>query len=260
MSHAADHDAPMDTPDWVRDAVFYQIFPDRFARSPRLPKPASLEPWEAPPMWRGYKGGDLYGVVEHLDHIEALGANAFYLTPIFQAASNHRYNTHDYYQVDPLLGGLPAFRELLVQMTYPGAPCVYYGDEIGLTGGHDPLNRQGLPWRRPESWNRELFAYTRRLIELRKQHAALRRGAYQTLYARDGVYVFARELSSERFVIALNVNRSPITLTFATAAFPHLRGEFHDALSECSAHADAREFTGPELPARSGAVFQWRRV
>ena len=103
----------MDTPDWVRDAVFYQIFPDRFARSLRLPKPDYLEDWDAPPTLRGYKGGDLYGIVEHLDHIQSLGANALYLTPIFQAASNHRYNTHDYYQVDPLLGGTPALRELL---------------------------------------------------------------------------------------------------------------------------------------------------
>src|SRR5262245_46874140 len=103
----------MYTPDWVRDAVFYQIFPDRFACSSRLQTPDTLEAWDATPTWRSYKGGDLYGVVEHLDHIQTLGANALYLTPIFQAASNHRYNTHDYYQVDPLLGGLPALRELL---------------------------------------------------------------------------------------------------------------------------------------------------
>src|SRR5262245_58944324 len=103
----------MSPPDWVRDAVFYQIFPDRFARSTRLVKPDHLEDWDAVPTFRGYKGGDLYGIIEHLDHIETLGANALYLTPIFQAASNHRYNTHDYYQVDPMLGGTQALRELL---------------------------------------------------------------------------------------------------------------------------------------------------
>jgi len=414
----------MDTPDWVRDAIFYQIFPDRFARSAHLTKPKYLEDWDALPTSRGYKGGDLYGIVEHLDHIQTLGANALYLTPIFRAASNHRYNTHDYYQVDPLLGGTPALRELLdschargmrvildgvfnhagrgffqfhdllengpdspyrdwfhihsfplnayeprrglgysawwniaslpkfntttpavreflwgvathwlefgidgwrldtpseiddntfwqefrrrcravnpeaylvgeiwgdgtrwlqgdqfdavmyyaltrvifgfvaadslnheeihkgaykkitplsaeefaaaikhlqrqyhpevtavqftllgshdparaltvmgedksalrlallFQMTYPGAPCVYYGDEIGLTGGHDPLNRGSMPWQKPETWNHELFEYTRRLIHLRREHAALRRGSYQELYAGDGVYAF----------------------------------------------------------------------
>ncbi|MEO8611263.1 MAG: glycoside hydrolase family 13 protein [Chloroflexota bacterium] len=100
------------TPEWVKDAVFYQIFPDRFAKSARLQKPTNLETWDSPPTPQGYKGGDLYGVIEHLDHIQDLGVNAIYFTPIFQSACNHRYHTHDYYQVDPLLGGNPAFYEL----------------------------------------------------------------------------------------------------------------------------------------------------
>jgi neopullulanase len=101
------------TPRWVRDAVFYQIFPDRFARSGRVPAPGPLEPWDAPPTHHGFKGGDLYGIAEHLDHIQALGASAIYLNPIFQSASNHRYHTYDYLAVDPLLGGNAALRELI---------------------------------------------------------------------------------------------------------------------------------------------------
>src|SRR6185503_6206862 len=58
---------------------------------------------------------DLLGVVEHLDHILELGATAIYFTPFFQSASNHRYHTHDYYQVDPLLGGNAAFDALLAE-------------------------------------------------------------------------------------------------------------------------------------------------
>jgi cyclomaltodextrinase / maltogenic alpha-amylase / neopullulanase len=104
---------PIDTPDWVRDAVFYQIFPDRFAISDRVPKPGPLEPWDAPPTWHGFKGGDLLGVVERLDYLQALGITALYLTPVFASASNHRYHTYDYFQVDPLLGGEAALRELL---------------------------------------------------------------------------------------------------------------------------------------------------
>ena len=102
-----------ETPAWVRDAVFYQVFPDRFASSDRVPKPGPLESWDSPPTNYGFKGGDLLGVVEHLDHIAAVGANALYLTPIFQSASNHRYHTYDYLTVDPLLGGDAALRELL---------------------------------------------------------------------------------------------------------------------------------------------------
>jgi cyclomaltodextrinase len=102
-----------DTPDWVRDAVFYQVFPDRFAASPGVPKPGPLEAWDAPPTIHGFKGGDLLGVAERLDHVVSLGANAIYLTPVFQSASNHRYHTYDYLTVDPLLGGDAALRVLL---------------------------------------------------------------------------------------------------------------------------------------------------
>ena len=101
------------TPDWVKDAVFYQIFPDRFAKSERVPKPSNLEPWDSPPTAYGFKGGDLLGVAERLDYLQELGITAIYFNPIFQSAANHRYHTHDYYQVDPILGGNEAFRELL---------------------------------------------------------------------------------------------------------------------------------------------------
>lgn len=105
------------TPDWVKHAVFYQIFPDRFARTQRRPLPPTmevpLEPWESAPTGSGYKGGDLWGVAENLDYLQNLGVDAIYFTPIFQSASNHRYHTHDYYQVDPLLGGNDAFADLL---------------------------------------------------------------------------------------------------------------------------------------------------
>ena len=103
----------VETPAWVRDAIFYQIFPDRFASSPRVVKPGPLEPWDAPPTVHGFKGGDLLGVAEHLDHLERLGVNAIYFNPVFASASNHRYHTYDYLQVDPLLGGDDALRELL---------------------------------------------------------------------------------------------------------------------------------------------------
>ncbi|MBN1854832.1 MAG: glycoside hydrolase family 13 protein, partial [Pirellulales bacterium] len=100
-------------PAWAKDAVFYQIFPDRFARSDRLAKPANLSSWNSAPTQTGYHGGDLLGIVDHLDYLVDLGINAIYLTPIFQSACNHRYHTHDYQQVDPLLGGNQALRELI---------------------------------------------------------------------------------------------------------------------------------------------------
>jgi len=100
-------------PAWVRDAVFYQVFPDRFARSSRLVQPGPLEAWDAPPTAHGFKGGDLLGIVGHLDELADLGVTALYLTPVFSSASNHRYHTFDYLAVDPILGGTAALRELV---------------------------------------------------------------------------------------------------------------------------------------------------
>jgi len=124
----------VDTPDWVADAVFYQIFPDRFAKSDTLEKPSGIEPWDTDPTTYGYKGGDLIGIVEHLDHIVDLGATAIYLNPIFQSASNHRYHTHDYFKVDPLLGGDEAFDAFL-------AACKERGLRVILDGVFNHASR-----------------------------------------------------------------------------------------------------------------------
>lgn len=108
------------TPEWVKDAVFYQIFPDRFAHRKSAfglngypARPTNLQPWGANPTRHGFMGGDLLGIIDHLDYLADLGINALYLNPIFASASNHRYHAHDYYQVDPILGGNRAFFEFL---------------------------------------------------------------------------------------------------------------------------------------------------
>lgn len=74
---------------------------------------ARLEAWDAPPTHWGYKGGDLWGVIDKLDHLVELGINAIWFNPIFQSASNHRYHTHDYFRIDPLLGGDEAFDAMI---------------------------------------------------------------------------------------------------------------------------------------------------
>jgi len=429
------------TPEWVRDAVFYQIFPDRFATSRSVPKPKHLDLWGSPPTYHGYQGGDLIGVVEHLDYLCELGITALYFTPVFQSASNHRYHTHDYDKVDPMLGGNAALRRLLdeahargirvvldgvfnhasrgffqfhdimengpnsayldwftikgfplnaydkqkplnyqawwglpalpkfrtdcpevreflwgvgckwiefgidgwrldvpneiddesfwrefrtrirqanpeayivgevwndaqrwlkgdmwdavmnyqltrvciaffigesvkeddlrktslhpagpstaeafrhsverlldlyhpnvsgamlnllsshdmarfltlargdksalklattFQMTYLGAPSVYYGDEIGMSGGHDPANRGAFPWHKKETWDTELLHEFQRLIALRHERPALRRGSFRFLWARDGVIAVSRQLAKETLIAVFNANR-----------------------------------------------------
>ena len=114
-------------PDWVQDSIFYQIFPDRFAHSLTVAKPSGLQEWGSPPTVHGYMGGDLVGVVERLDYLCDLGINALYFTPIFQSASNHRYHTHDYEKVDPMLGGNAALRRLIDEAHERGIRVVLDG-------------------------------------------------------------------------------------------------------------------------------------
>lgn len=112
-------------PDWGRNAVVYQIFPDRFARSAaagQRPTPG----WAMPAHWQDAPihgrlpeealqlyGGDLDGITEHLDHVARLGADTIYLTPCFPAESNHRYNASTFDRIDPLLGGDEAMERLI---------------------------------------------------------------------------------------------------------------------------------------------------
>jgi len=111
-----------DNPEWIKSSVFYQIFPDRFARSGKVdvvPEWAYPREWDLLPRGRSkftgqeLYGGDLYGVAEHLDHVNALGVNGIYFTPMFPSRSNHRYDATSFDSIDPVLGGDKAFLELL---------------------------------------------------------------------------------------------------------------------------------------------------
>ena len=131
-------------PDWVQDAIFYQIFPDRFAKSERNPAgKLPFESWDSPPTGHGFKGGDLYGVAEKLDYLKDLGITALYLNPIFASASNHRYHAFDYYTVDPLLGGNEAFKFLLDEAHKKDIRIVLDRGAECHTGGHSGDQAQG---------------------------------------------------------------------------------------------------------------------
>ena len=129
-------------PAWLHESVMYQVFPDRFARSAQ----ADLHPtpdWAIPAEWdtpvdpvmpgraQQFYGGDLPGVVEHLDHLVELGVNLLYLTPVFPAASNHRYDASSFLRIDPLLGGDEAYARLIDEAHARGIRVI--GD---LTSNH----------------------------------------------------------------------------------------------------------------------------
>ena len=100
-------------PSWVKDAIFYQIFPDRFCKSEKYKAIGKFVPWNSRPTRENMFGGNLAGITNKLKYIKSLGANTLYLCPIFKSNSNHRYHTVDYFEIDPVLGTLKDFDNLV---------------------------------------------------------------------------------------------------------------------------------------------------
>ncbi len=102
-------------PDWVRHTIWYQIFPERFANGDKDNDPVGVKPWRSDlsPNRTDYYGGDLQGVLDHLDYLQELGINGIYFCPIFKAYSNHKYDTIDYLEIDPDFGDKDLFRRVV---------------------------------------------------------------------------------------------------------------------------------------------------
>jgi glycosidase/fibronectin type 3 domain-containing protein len=148
------YDPEFYTPEWFRNAVVYQIFPDRFRNGDKTNDPSDgsdvfygdyplifHETWNEPPVdgrrvqtpnGQGYfnsdfYGGDLAGITEKLEYLQRLGVTAIYLNPIFEARSNHRYDTADYLAIDPMLGTLEDFRTLVSEADALGMQIILDG-------------------------------------------------------------------------------------------------------------------------------------
>lgn len=133
---------PSHTPQWFGEGITYQIFPDRYCRL-QIPDPSGLignrwvhENWGDRPAWRpeegeiknrDFFGGSLKGVTAHLDDLAALGVTSLYFCPIFESASNHRYNTADYTKIDPMLGTGEDFKELCASAKERGIRVILDG-------------------------------------------------------------------------------------------------------------------------------------
>ncbi len=107
-------------PEWTSDAIIYQIFPDSFFNGEPYNDPPETLNWGASPERNRFYGGDLRGIIHKLDYLQKLGVNCIYLTPIFDAPSNHKYDTRNYFKVDEALGGDEALIELVEQVHVRG--------------------------------------------------------------------------------------------------------------------------------------------
>ena len=152
---------------------------------------------------------------EYSEHVRPMDAVAFAARldelhgaydPDVVAAQLDLLSSHDTPRFITLAGGDRASLRLatLLQMTVTGAPCIYYGDEVGMEGGPDPDCRRAFP-PDPAAWDADLLAFFRGAVALRTARPALRRGAQRTIVAVGGCHVHARTLDGESVVVAVNV-------------------------------------------------------
>lgn len=185
---------PFTVPKWYRESVMYQIFPDRFHRVLEQKAEHVDQMYdqitlnnrrylinkrrEDVPSYKrdpstgfltndDYYGGNLRGIIEKLDYLQSLGISTIYLNPIFEASSNHRYNTGDYLKIDPLLGDMNTFKKLCQEgekrgisfvldgvFSHTGSDSVYFNKE-GLypyTGAYQSKDSKWFPWYRFHSF------------------------------------------------------------------------------------------------------------
>ncbi len=214
----------LDVPNEIDDGEFWAEF-RRAVKSVNQDAYLVGEIWDGDPQWVGddrFDGLMNYPFREALIGYlsESITANAFgekidqLLTQYDPENVRAMYlplGSHDTRRLATVLEGeiRKVKMALLFQFAFPGAPAIYYGDEIGLEGGKDPDCRQAFPWRESE-WDLALRELTRRCIDLRKRHPVLRRGSYHPLHANgeEGTFAFGRRLGEESVLVLLNASSS----------------------------------------------------
>jgi neopullulanase len=187
-------------------------------------------------------GGEFAGILDELHHQ--------YDPQIVQAQLN-MLSSHDTPRVLTIANGdIGAVRLMfLCQMTVAGAPNIYYGDEIGMPGRHEPDSRRAFPWHGRESWNVALLQDVRRFIALRHATPALRRGDFHVLHAARDVVAYRRTYQGQTAVVAFNRGDEARALTLEDGLPAVMPDALHDE------DAPLAPGQAVHLPPRSGRVW-----
>ena len=202
-----------------------------------------------------------YARVTHLDgpaFAARLGELLSAYDPATTAVQLNLLGSHDTPRVLSLLGSDFEAMELavLLQGTLPGAPCVYYGDEVGVTGGKDPESRRGFPWD-PGRWESDLLETTRATFGLRGAEAALRSDDVTYLSAGDGAIAFERRDGDGRLAVAVNAGEAVASLSLGgTDRAPAVLLATGRARGGAASLASRDGSVTIDLPPRSGAVIR----
>jgi neopullulanase len=200
-----------------------------------------------------------YGLVTRLDG-PAFGRRLTELltayTPETNAVQLNLLGSHDTPRALSVLGGDPEALELavLLQATLPGAPCIYYGDEVGVTGGIDPDSRRAFPWDATR-WDAELLASVQASLALRHAEPALRSDELTITAATGAGLAFSRGID-RALAVALNPGDAPISLALGDASSGTLLLVVGRARTEAPRVAAGGHGAWIDLPPRSGAVVR----
>jgi neopullulanase len=171
-------------------------------------------------------------------------------------------DSHDTPRFLSMVGGDTASLRLatLIQMTMPGAPSIYYGDEIGMSGEQDPDCRKAFPWHDETAWDRELLAFVSGAVALRNDHPVLRHGAFRAVAAAGPLAAYLRSDADEAIIIAINAGDVAARLTLDV---PELDGRSLQSIRwpgwPAAGSAEATVIAGRadvEVPPRDGLVLR----
>jgi cyclomaltodextrinase / maltogenic alpha-amylase / neopullulanase len=213
----------LDVPNEINDDAFWAEF-RQVVKSANREAYTFGEIWDADPRWANdthFDGLMNYPVKDALIKLlmdrEAVGQFSEKVEGLFKTYPQENLyamyvplGSHDTERILTALDG--NFDKLklayLFQFAFPGAPAIYYGDEVGLEGGRDPECRAAFPWD-PVQWKSDLQPWVRELIALRKLRTSLRRGDYSTIMVDDekGILAFTRTLGEESTLIVLNTSK-----------------------------------------------------
>lgn len=167
-------------------------------------------------------------------------------------------DSHDTARFLSIAGGDVAALKLatLCQMTFPGAPSIYYGDEIGMRGGKDPDCRRAFIWDEA-TWDIGLRDYFKQCIALRRRYRALRDGGFNVLFAEGRVIAYLRARGDEKLIVALNSGPAAATMNIVVRdVLPEgseLRGELGERVSYTVTDGVLRNVS---IPKRKGVVLR----
>jgi neopullulanase len=203
----------------------------------------------------GYRGARPFDAADFAGHIDrVLG----WYDPQITLAQLNLLDSHDTPRfITSVSGDQTALRlSYLFLFSYPGAPCIYYGDEIGLHGKHDPYCRNSFPWDE-SAWDHDLRGFVQRCIALRKSYPALRRGSYHRLYAHDEVMAFARWLGDEKLIIVLNASTATKNIALSLDAIKVSDAVASDVWNGGTLHPiESGQLRDLKIAPRSGCVLK----